>query len=119
MLQQQLCWAHVIRQLIELSEREGAPGKLGIRLLDRARKVIGRHRAYLKDGHDLPWLQAELAPLRDRIHQLLQQGRRCRHPKTRNFCLNLLDEYAALWTFCEGPGSTRQTTLPNAHCATA
>jgi hypothetical protein len=80
--------------------------------------VIGRHR-YLKDGHDLPWLQAELAPLRDRIHQLLQQGTRCRHPKTRNFCLNLLDEYAALGRSARCPGSTRPTTLPNAHSATA
>jgi transposase len=26
-LQQQLCWAHALRQLIELSERQGAPGK--------------------------------------------------------------------------------------------
>ena len=28
-LQQQLCWCHVIRQLVEVSEREGATGMLG------------------------------------------------------------------------------------------
>jgi transposase len=28
-LQQQLCWAHLIRQVTEISQRPGAPGKLG------------------------------------------------------------------------------------------
>jgi transposase len=35
-LQQQLCWAHVIRQLVALSERQRAPGKLGRKLLKAA-----------------------------------------------------------------------------------
>ena len=39
-LQQQLCWAHLVRQLTEISERPGAPGKLGTRLLDIAGRVV-------------------------------------------------------------------------------
>jgi len=103
-LQQQLCWAHVIRQLTEISERSGAPGKLGGKLVKAAREVIARHRAYLEGAHDLAWLAAELRPLRERIEALLGQGERSRHQKTANFCAGLLAEYQALWTFCEVPG---------------
>lgn len=103
-LQQQLCWAHASRQFVDLSERPGQPGKLGHKLLAAAREVIGRHRVYLQDGHDLAWLERELRPLRDEIEGLLKQGVRGRHPKTSRFCAGLLDEYGALWTFCEVPG---------------
>lgn len=103
-LQQQLCWAHVKRQVVEVSERPGAAGKRGQRLLAAAREVFAVHRAYLEGEHDLPWLAAELAPLRDRIQALLEQGARGRHVKTANFCAGLLDEYEALWLFCEAPG---------------
>jgi transposase len=103
-LQQQLCWAHVIRQLTHLSERSGAPGRLGHKLLDHARQVLRFHREYLEHSHDLAWLERRLQPLRDQIQTLLEQGTRGRHVKTRNFCGGLLDEYEALWTFCEVPG---------------
>lgn len=100
-LQQQLCWAHAIRQLVALSERQGAPGKLGRKLLDAAREVINAHRRYLQDDHDLDWLRAQLAPLREQIQTLLEQGARGRDQKTANFCAGLLAEYDALWTFCD------------------
>jgi transposase len=103
-LQQQLCWAHLIRQVTEISQRPGAPGKLGARLLSTARDVIRAHRAYVQDGHDLDWLQRELHPLREQFKALLEQGVRGRHKKTSRFAAGLLDEYAALWTFCEVPG---------------
>ena len=103
-LQQQLCWAHLIRQLTDLSERPGAPGKLGKKLLAAARQVIRTHRAYLTDGRDLDWLAAELEPLRDQIQALLEHGTRARHAKTARFAAGLLEEYEALWTFCEVPG---------------
>jgi transposase len=102
-LQQQLCWSHVIRQLTEISERAGAAGRLGRQLVTAAREVIARHRACLQDAHDLAWLAAELAPLREQIHALLRKGQRARHAKTANFCAGLLAEYEALWTFCEVP----------------
>jgi transposase len=100
-LQQQLCWAHAIRQLVALSERQGAPGKLGRKLLDAAREVIKTHRRYLQDDHDLDWLRAQLAPLREQIQTLLEKGARGRDQKTANFCAGLLEEYNALWTFCD------------------
>jgi len=101
LLQQQLCWAHVIRQLTDLSQRQRTPGKLGKQLLKLAREVIKTHHRFLQDAHDLDWLREQLAPLRNRIQQLLQQGTRGRDTKTTNFCQGLLDEYDALWTFCD------------------
>jgi transposase len=103
-LQQQLCWCHAIRQLVSLSERAGAPGRLGEKLLNAAREVIRAHREYLQDGHELDWLDAQLQPIRERIQTLLEQGVRGRHLKTRRFCAGLLDEYDALWTFSEVAG---------------
>jgi transposase len=103
-LQQQLCWCHAIRQFVSVSERDGAPGRLGEKLLGAAREVIGAHREYLQDGHDLTWLHAQLEPYRESIKTLLEHGVRGRHLKTRRFCAGLLDEYDALWTFCEVPG---------------
>ena len=102
-LQQQLCWAHVIRQLTELSQRAGAPGRHGRALVKAARQVIACHRAYLQGAHDLAWLQGQLAPLREQIRALLEKAARSRHPKTANFAAGLLDEYNALWTFCDVP----------------
>lgn len=100
-LQQQLCWCHLIRAFIELSERARTPGKLGKKLLALSREVIKTHHRYLDDSHDLDWLREELTPLRERIKELLEQGARGRHEKTANFCQGLLDEYDALWTFCD------------------
>ncbi|MGZ6725690.1 MAG: IS66 family transposase [Solirubrobacteraceae bacterium] len=113
-LQQQLCWAHAVRQLTEISERPGAPGKLGTRLLDIAGQVFAIHHEHapalaVADRPEHPALIAlreQLAPLRERFRALLEQGTRGRHPKTARFCAGLLEEYPALWTFSEVPGIT-------------
>jgi hypothetical protein len=88
-LQQQLCRAHAIRQLIAVSERRGAPGKLGKNLLAAARAVIKAHRAYLEEDHDLDWLRQQPAPLREQIQTLLQKGARGRDQKTANFSTSM------------------------------
>ena len=61
-LQQQLCWCHVIRQLVEVSQRSGATGRRGTQLVKLARQVIATHRAFLAEGHDADWLSDQLAP---------------------------------------------------------
>ena len=102
-LQQQLCWCHVIRQLIEVSQRSGATGRRGIKLVTLARAVIAAHRAYLTDGHDPEWLAAQLEPLREQIRALLDQCAAGRHTRTANLAAGLLEEYEALWTFADVP----------------
>jgi transposase len=100
-LQQQLCWAHWIRSLVALSERTGPPGKLGKKLLKAAREVIHIHHAHVQQDHDVVWLREQLQPLRDKIQALLEQGQRGHDDKTANYCAGLLEEYDALWTFCD------------------
>ena len=113
-LQQQLCWAHLVRQLTEISERPGGPGKLGHRLLDIAGQVFQIHREHtpaLASADDpehpaLIALREQLQPLREKFGELLDQGARGRDAKTARFCAGLLEEYDALWTFSEVPGIT-------------
>ena len=100
-LQQQLCWAHVIRQLVEVSQRPGQAGRRGAKLVALARRVIAAHREFLTEGRDADWLSNELAPLRAQIRDLLGQCARAKHQRTANFAAGLLEEYEALWTFCD------------------
>lgn len=102
-LQQQLCWCHVIRQLVELSEAKGATGRRGAELVASGREVIAVHRRHLEEGRELAWLRAELEPLRGRIRALLEQGTRGHNRRERSLCGALLEECEALWTFCEVP----------------
>ncbi len=102
-LQQQLCWCHVTRQLVEVSQRPGVAGRRGAELVALARRVIACHRTYLQDGHNPGWLAAELALLRTQIRTLLEQCAAGRHTRTANFATGLLAEYEALWTFADVP----------------
>ncbi len=102
-LQQQICWCHVIRQLVEVSQRTGASGRRGTQLVTLARKVIAVHREFLTDGQGPDWLSDKLTTLRAQIKALLEKCAAGRHIKTANFALGLLEEYDALWTFCDVP----------------
>jgi len=102
-LQQQLCWCHVIRQLVEVSQRTAAPGRRGTKLVKLAREVLAVHREFLTDDQDRDWLSAKLTPLRAQIKGLLEKCAAGRHTKTANFAAGLLAEYDALWTFCDVP----------------
>ena len=102
-LQQQLCWCHVIRQLVEVSQRPGVAGRRGEKLVALARQVICAHRAFLADDHDAHWLAEQLAPLRAQIRALLEQCAAGDHARTANFAAGLLEEYEALWTFADVP----------------
>ena len=104
-LQQQLCWCHVIRQLVEVSQRSGIAGRRGKQLVKLAREVIAIHRVYLAEDRDPDWLAAQLAPLRAQIRVLLEQCAAGHHARTANFAAGLLDEYEALWTFADVAGA--------------
>ena len=89
-----------------LGARDRPTGRAGLPASSAAscltlRAVIKTHRRYLQDDHDLDWLRAQLAPLREQIQTLLEKSARGRDQKTANFSSGLLEEYNALWTFCD------------------
>jgi transposase len=104
--QRQFCLAHLARDLVALGERDGAPGRLGRALARELGGVFAVLHAPGRDPADLAALREDIAPCRQRLHDLLSQGTRCRDPKARRFCQGLLDHETALWTF------TRITGVP-------
>jgi transposase len=100
----QLCLAHVLRDFVALGERAGVPGRLGRKLercLAGAFKILTQAG---RDPADLPVLAIDLAPSREQLRELLEQGARGRDAQTARFCTGLLDRYDALWTFTRIPG---------------
>lgn len=102
--QRQLCLAHVLRDFTALAERDLAPGRLGRQLRDILNGVFKLLNEPDRDPTDLTALRADLADHRHKLHSLLEQGSRCRDPKTRRFCDGLLAHEQALWTFTTTPG---------------
>jgi transposase len=102
--QRQLCLAHLLRDFVALSERPGAPGRLGAQLTDCLADVFSVLKQPGRDLTDLPALAADIADHRARLHDLLTKGTRKRDPKTVRFCRGLLAHEAALWTFTHTAG---------------
>ena len=94
--QRQVCWSHLIRDFIRISERAGLPGRIGANLLGSA-YVLFRWRTACKSA-------AQFEPLQRRVERALRQGRdqtACR--RTAATCTNLLRSLPSLWTFLRDP----------------
>jgi transposase len=100
----QFCLAHLARDLIALSERDGAPGRLGTSLSRELGRVFSILHQPGRDPANLQALREDIGPHRQSIHELLTKGTRCRDAKTRRFCEGLLAHETALWTFTRTPG---------------
>ncbi|MGF1494725.1 MAG: IS66 family transposase [Microcoleaceae cyanobacterium] len=110
--QRQLCWAHVKRDLVAISERSGASAEIGQALLQRQRRLF-RWWHRVRDGtltHSQ--FQTAVAHLRDGFTAELAQAAeldiapREKTPLARTVrtCRKLLQFESALWTFVEHPG---------------
>jgi transposase len=101
--QRQLCLAHLLRDFTALSERPGAPGRLGRELERELRTVFLTLNTPGRDPAHLDTLRRDLQPTRERLHGLLAKGARSRDAKARRFCGGLLEHETALWTFTRVP----------------
>jgi transposase len=94
--QRQVCWSHLIRDFIRISERAGLAGRIGANLLGSA-YVLFRWRTAAKSA-------AQFEPLQRRVERALRRGRdqtACR--RTAATCANLLRSLPSLWTFLRDP----------------
>jgi transposase len=110
--QRQLCWAHLIRDLAAITERQGASGEIGAQLQVQQQQLF-EHWHQWKDGRiDWPQLQQSCLPVRRAFEATLQrvvdlgceQGERTPWAQTVRTCCQLLQRKEALWTFLETPG---------------
>jgi transposase len=97
--QRQLCWAHLKREFVAWSEREGETARIGQALLMVENQLFTLWYR-VRDG-TLAWadFQVAMLPLIERVRMLLQAGAAGGDAKTQGPCRNLLKLEAALWTF--------------------
>ncbi len=95
----QLCWAHLKRDFQAMAERDGEVKEIGEALLTQTKEVF-RLWHQVKGG-DLSWrkFQKLMAPVEQRVKELLDAGSDCGSRKTSRTCRQIRMLEAALWTF--------------------
>ena len=107
--QRQLCWAHLIRDLTAIAERQGVSGEIGLELLALQQQLFVQWHQWKDGAIDWDQLQQRCRPIRQHFEGRLQQAvdlgftRKERTPwaKTARTCQQLLLRKEALWTFLE------------------
>jgi transposase len=103
--QRQLCWAHLLRDFTAQSEGMSEQKRFGSDGLQITDELFAAWDSYRADG-DRARLQAQTAPLQDKLRPLLEHAAR-KSPRTkhhRDFARNLLKRWPALWTFTHTDG---------------
>jgi len=103
--QRQLCWAHLLRDFTAHSEGMAEQKTFGEEGLHIARDLFAAWNDYQQDG-DRARLQAQIAPLQDKLRALLERAARksTRTKYHRDFARNLLKRWPGLWTFTHTDG---------------
>ena len=102
--QRQICWAHVVRNLLGLAERYGAETRWAHQLLDWTDDLFLLWHLYKEGWLDLVALQQGLLPVRQAMQEALQAGVTSPHDKRASFSRELLAHWEALWTFSRVEG---------------
>jgi transposase len=94
----QLCWAHLIRNLLALADRKGSLGAWAADLLALADLMFGVWHQFRAGAIERAMLQAALAPIQAAMRAILEQGQR-RYDQAQGLSEELLALWPALWTF--------------------
>lgn len=100
----QLCWAHLKRDFVKISERSGASARIGAELVQCTRALFGLWHKVRDGPLTRSAFQEAVRPIRQRVEALLDQGTQCGHENTQRTCKRILKLKAALWTFVDVPG---------------
>jgi len=103
-LRRQLCWAHLIRDFVKISERKGAGGQTGEKLLSLAKEMFKMWDKVKKGKLSWEAFQSAMIPIRQSVEKLLEEGVAKGDKKTKGTCAKLLKIKEAMWTFIDTPG---------------
>ena len=110
--QRQLCWAHLKREFIKISERSGISRQIGRDLLAQEKKLFRLWRRVRDGTLSREKFQSLVLPIRTRLLELISStaeseiGSKEKTPlaKTVRTCRQLLKVETALWLFVEKEG---------------
>jgi transposase len=101
----QICWAHLKRDFQKIVDRGGPSAFVGQEGRKIVKKVFAAWHAFQDGRATRVQLEAELAPVMNRLNRVLLEGAILGDDKTvATFCENVLALEAALWTFVKVEG---------------
>jgi transposase len=95
----QVCWAHLKRDFQAIAERAGDAQEIGEALLAQTKEVFRLWHELREGTISRRKFQHLIAPVQQRVTELLAAGSECRSRKTRGTCRHIRAVEAALWTF--------------------
>lgn len=104
MEKRQICWAHLLRNAILFSERDGPAGTFGRELLDYIGILFDYWHQFRAGQLSRVQLGQLMAPVRLHVEALLERGRDSKLRHVSGSCTDILAHRAALWTFIEQDG---------------
>jgi len=102
--QRQLCWSHLVRNLLGLQERYADESGWARQMLAQTEQLFFAWHAYKDGWFDQVALQQALLPIRLAMHQVLRAGVASPYPKIASLSRELLTQWQALWTFSRVEG---------------
>jgi transposase len=101
----QICWAHLKRDFQKIVDRGGPSAFVGQEGRKIVKKVFAAWQAFQEGNSTRVQLEAQLAPVMNRLNRVLLEGAILGDDKTvAAFCENVLALEAALWTFVRVEG---------------
>jgi transposase len=101
----QICWAHLKRDFQKIVDRGGPSAFVGQEGRKIVKKVFAAWHAFQDGQSTRVQLEAQLAPVMNRLNRVLLEGAILGDDKTvAAFCENVLALEAALWTFVRVEG---------------
>ena len=103
-IRRQLCWAHLIRDLVKIEARGERSEEIASAILEYVKEMFVLWHMYQEDKRQRRWLQRKMKVIREEVEHLLEQGTLCGQVKTQRTCKRILKLRDALWTYVDVPG---------------
>lgn len=109
--QRQVCWAHLYRDFVKMSERSGEAGRLGLQLKKLTEKLFRLRSEYGDKKLEQSVWESAVKGIRFRMRGLLERGagvktrehERSERRLTKNTCKEMLEVEPAMWLFIKKP----------------
>ena len=95
----QLCWAHLKRNLLGFSERDGAVQEWADQLLVQVGALFAQWHQFKAGEIERAELVRRLEPVQQQMQELLAQGQSLPLPKAVTFSREVAQRWVGLWTF--------------------